>query len=154
MRQRGRGRPRRAIPEISVPDVPADRETEHATGLVNSPIPPPPTGPATPAAPAPGVMIVEQMAQILASAMCQGREPWEPHRPSIERVQKLGAKPFNGRGDPVSALDWLDKVTEIYRVVECTDDQRVTFSGFLLKGRAKDWWHALERRFPGGVTWE
>ena len=151
MRRRGRGRPRRAILEISVPDVPADREAEHAAGSVNAPIPPPPAGPATPAAPAAGVVIVEQMAQILAFAMCQACEPREPHRPSIERVQKLGTKPFDGRGDPVSALDWLDKVTEIYRVVECTDEQRVTFSGFLLKGRAKDWWHALERLFPGGV---
>ena len=111
MRRHGRGRPRRAIPEISIPNVHADREAEHAAGSMNAPIPPPPTGPATPAAPAAGVVSVEKMAQILASAMCQARELWEPHIPSIERFQKFGTKPFDGRGDPESDLNWLDKVT-------------------------------------------
>ena len=59
MSQCGRGRPRRAIPEISMPDVPADREAEHAAGSVNAPIPPPPAGLATPAAPAAGVVTIE-----------------------------------------------------------------------------------------------
>ncbi|KAL5781920.1 hypothetical protein ACOSP7_006949 [Xanthoceras sorbifolium] len=34
-----------------------------------------------------------------------------------------------------------------------TDEQRVLFSSFLMEDRAKDWWEALERQHPGGVTW-
>ncbi|KAL5833273.1 hypothetical protein ACOSQ3_016947 [Xanthoceras sorbifolium] len=35
----------------------------------------------------------------------------------------------------------------------CTDEQRVLFSNFLMEDEAKDWWQALERRHPSGVTW-
>ena len=36
----------------------------------------------------------------------------------------------------------------------CTDEQRVLFSSFLMEDRAKDWWDAVERRYPGGITWD
>ncbi|KAL5835340.1 hypothetical protein ACOSQ4_014837 [Xanthoceras sorbifolium] len=35
----------------------------------------------------------------------------------------------------------------------CTEEQMVTYSAFLLKDRAKDWWKALQRRHPEGVSW-
>ena len=58
---------------------------------------------------------------------------------SIERAQKLGARPYDGSGDQEAAWLWLDIVNKIYRVMGCTDDQRVLFSGFLMEDRAKDW---------------
>ena len=36
----------------------------------------------------------------------------EPGR-SIERVQKLGAKPYDGCGDPEAAWLWLDRVNKV-----------------------------------------
>ena len=36
----------------------------------------------------------------------------------------------------------------------CTDEQRVLFSSFLMEDRAKDWWDAVERRYPDGITWD
>ncbi|KAL5810582.1 hypothetical protein ACOSQ4_027150 [Xanthoceras sorbifolium] len=35
----------------------------------------------------------------------------------------------------------------------CTEELMVTYSAFLLKDRAKDWWKALQRRHPEGITW-
>ena len=29
----------------------------------------------------------------------------------------------------------------------------VTFSAFLLRDRALEWWRAVQRRFPEGVSW-
>ena len=55
-----------------------------------------------------------------------------------ERVQKLGAKPYDGRGDPKASWLWLDKVNKVYGVMGCTDKQRVMFSSFLMEDRAKD----------------
>ena len=35
----------------------------------------------------------------------------------------------------------------------CTDEQRVLFSSFLIEDRAKDWWDAVHRRYPNGISW-
>ena len=35
-----------------------------------------------------------------------------------------------------------------------TDEQRVLFSSFLMEDRAKDWWDAVERRYPNGISWD
>ena len=36
----------------------------------------------------------------------------------------------------------------------CMDKQRVLFSSFLMEDRAKDWWDAVERRYPDSITWD
>ena len=77
----------------------------------------------------------------------------EPGR-SIERVKKLGAKPYDGSGDPEAAWLWLDRVNKVYGVMSCTDEQRVLFSSFLMEDRAKDWWDAVERRYPDDISWD
>ena len=77
----------------------------------------------------------------------------EPGR-SIERVQKLGAKPYDGIGDPEAAWLWLDRVNKVYGVIGCTDEHRVLFSNFLMEDRAKDWRDAVDRRYPDGITWD
>ena len=77
----------------------------------------------------------------------------EPGR-SIEKVQKLGAMPYDGSGDPEAAWLWLDKVNKVYGVMGCTDEQRVLFSSFLMEDRAKDWWDAIDRRYSDGISWD
>ena len=104
---------------------------------------------------------VAQIAQIVAIATIQQSQP--PPQPrevleelgrSIERVQKLGAKPYDGSGDPEAAWLWLDLVNKVYEVMGCTDEQRVLFSSFLMEDRAKDWWDAVERRYPNDISWD
>ena len=72
---------------------------------------------------------VAQIAQIVAIVTRQQsktppplREVLEEPRRSIERVQKLGAKPYDGSGDPEAAWLWLDRVNKVYGVMGCTDD--------------------------------
>ena len=89
---------------------------------------------------------VAQIAQIVAIATCQKSQPppppievlEEPMR-LIERVQKLGANPYDGRGDSEAVWLWLDRVNKFYGVMGFRDDQRVLFSSFLMQDRAKDW---------------
>ncbi|KAL5732724.1 hypothetical protein ACOSQ2_032416 [Xanthoceras sorbifolium] len=45
----------------------------------------------------------------------QLREAPEEQRCTIERASKLGAKPYDGSGDPEATLLWLDRVSKIYR---------------------------------------
>ena len=37
--------------------------------------------------------------------------------------------------------------------MQCTDEQMVTFSAFLLRDRALKWWRVVQRRCPEGVSW-
>ena len=148
-RRRGRPRTRRPADDIPAPGEEQIAESVHAPSQAN------PSGtsqsvqPPQAAAPA-GVQVdMAQMAQMLAAAMRQPRDQGI----SIERAQKLGAKPFEGKGDPEAAFLWLEAAEEAYQVMGCTDEQRVTFSGFLMRGEAKAWWRALQGRQPAGVSW-
>ena len=164
-----RGRPRRVIPAVfERPAVPV--RDEHVVGSTTASMKQPPVagqaGPSRPpeGAQVPGLFMAEevaQIAQIVAIATRQQSQPppqprevmEEPGR-SIERVQKLGAKPYDGSGDPEAAWLWLDRVNKVYGVMGCTDEQRVLFSNFLMEDRAKDWWDAVERRYPDGISWD
>ena len=122
MRRRGRPAKRRVPAELSPP------VEEHIDESVNLPIPPPApsepsrAGPSRPLEPA-GVNIpLEQMAQILATAFRQ------PHEPivSIERARKLGARNYDGIGDPEKAWSWLEGNERVFNVMGCSNEHIVT----------------------------
>ena len=164
-----RGHPRRNIPEVSERPEVLERD-EHIVGSTTAPMnQPPAAGQAGPSGPpegaqVPGLFTAEQLAQIaqiVAIATRQQSQPPPPPREvieepgrSIERVQKLGAKPYDGNGDPKAVWLWLDRVNKVYGVMGCTDEQRVLFSSFLMEDMAKDWWDAVERRYPNGISWD
>ena len=143
MHRRGGPRTRRAAAEAFAP------EEEQGNESVNVPTPQTPPESSQPAEPEGGNVNIAQMAQILAAAIQQPRETGV----SIERAKKLGAKPYDGTGDPERALSWLENNEEIFQVMGCTEEQMVVYSAFLLKEGAKDWWKALQRRNANGVSW-
>ena len=103
MRCRGRPAKRRVPAELSAP------VEEHMDEYVNVLIPPSvplepsQAGPSRSLEPA-GVNIpLDQMAQILATAFRQPRQSTM----SIERARKLGARNYDGVGDPEKAWSWL-----------------------------------------------
>ena len=97
---------------------------------------------------------MDQVIQIVTVATRQPREPPEEQRGMIKHALKLRAKNYDGTGDLEAAYLWLDRVSEIYAVMACSDEQKVLFSGLLMAAKAKDWWEALKRRHPTGVTWD
>ena len=96
-----------------------------------------------------GQIPLEQMAQLFATALRQPREPVA----SIERGRKLGARNYDGLGEPEKDLSWLEGNELVYQVMQCIDEQMVIFSAFLLRDRALEWWRAVLRRCPEGVSW-
>ena len=121
---------------------------------VNVPIPPPvpsepsQVGPSRPLEPAEVNILLDQMAQILATTFPQPLEPTV----SIERARKLGARNYDGVGYPEKAWSWLEGNERVFSVMGCSDEQMVTYSAFILRDRALDWWKAVQRRFPEGVS--
>ena len=139
MRRRGRPAKRRVSAELSAPTE------EHIDENVNVPILPPvhsepsQEGPLRPLEPT-GVNIpLDQMAQILAITFRQPRELTM----SIERARKLGARNHDGIGDPEKAWSWLEGNDRVFNVMGCSDEQMVTYSAFLLRDRALDWWKVV-----------
>ena len=162
-----RGRPRRVIPAVPERHEVPDRDEHVVDSTTASMNQPPAAGQAGPSSPPEGAQVpglftaeqVAQIAQIVAIATRQQSQPTPPPREvieepgrSIERVQKLGAKTYDGSGDPEAAWLWLDRVNKVYGVMGCTDEQRVLFSSFLMEDRAKDWWDSVERRYPDGIS--
>ena len=164
-----RGLPRKVIPKaFERPTVP-ERDGNVVGSTTVSMNQPPAAGQARPSGPTGGAQVPElfiveqvaQIAQIVAIATLQQslpppppKEVLEEPRWSIERAQKLGAKPYDGSGDPKAAWLWLDRVNKVYGVMGCTDDQRVLFSSFLMEDMAKDWWDVMDRRYPDGISWD
>ena len=138
-----RGRPRRVIPEVSERPAVYERD-EHVVGSstasMNQPLAAGLAGPSGPpkGAQVPGLFTAEQVAQIAQIIAIPTRQQSQPPPPprevieepgrSIERVQKLGAKPYDSSGDPEAAWLWLDRENKVYGVMGCTDEQRVLFS--------------------------
>ena len=95
MHRRGRPAKRRVPAELS------SLAEEHIDESVNVPIPPPvpsepsQAGPSHPPKPAGVNILLEQMAQILATTFCQPCETTV----SIERARKLGARNYDEIGD-------------------------------------------------------
>ena len=138
---RCRGRPiKRRVPVESSAPV-----EEHMDEFVNVPIPPPVpskpshVGPSRPPELAEVNIMLDQMAQILATAFRQPREPTM----SVERVRKLGARNYDEVGDPKKAWLWLEGNERVFSVMGCSDEKMVTYSAFLLRDRALDWWKAV-----------
>ena len=150
MRRRGRPPTRRA-PEAFVPppEEYVDESAYVPPPTVQSDPMPPQTGPPPPPEVVGGQIPLEQMAQLLATALRQPREPVA----SIERGRKLGARNYDGLGDPEKASSWLEGNERVYQVMQCTEEQMVTFSAFLLRDRALEWWRAVPRRCLEGVSW-
>ena len=153
MHRRGRPATKRA-PEALVPP-PEEHVDESAyvppPTVHSDPMPSEPlqTGPPSPPKVVGGQIPLEQMAQLLATALRQPREPVA----SIERGKNLGARNYDGLGDSEKDLSWLEGNEQVYQVIQCTDEQMITFSAFLLRDRALEWWRAVQRRYPDGVSW-
>ena len=122
MRRRGRPAKRRVPPELSAPIE------EHIDESVNVPIPPPvpsepsQAGPSHPPEPAVMNIPLDQMAQILAIAFRQPREPTV----SIERARKLRARNYDEIEDSEKAWSWLEGNERVFNVMECSDEHIVT----------------------------
>ena len=50
---------------------------------------------------------------------------------------------FKGRYDPDGAQTWLKDIERVFRVMQCTEVQKVRFGTHMLAEEADDWWISL-----------
>lgn len=53
---------------------------------------------------------------------------------------------FAGGDHPLEAQSWIRELTKIFNIVQCTDEQKVKFAAFMLKGATDYWWEGEEAR--------
>nr|ABD28305.1 RNA-directed DNA polymerase (Reverse transcriptase) [Medicago truncatula] len=69
----------------------------------------------------------------------------------LETFMKKNPPTFKGRYDPDGAQTWLKEIERIFRVMQCTEDQKVRFGTHQLAEEADDWREFLRRYFPEDV---
>ena len=75
---------------------------------------------------------------------------------SLATFQRENPPVFKGKYDPDGALAWLKEIERIFRVMDCTQVQKVRYGTHMLAEEADDWWlEVLQRLEDAGedVTW-
>ena len=116
------GRGRRGQSRTSAPEAPPERYVEHTLRSEDASMNQPPAEPSRAANLGVGTLTMDQVIHIITAATRPTRESSEDQRGMIERALKLGAKTYDGIDDPEAAYLWLDKVSEIYAVMGCSDE--------------------------------
>ncbi|XP_045787522.1 uncharacterized protein LOC123882913 [Trifolium pratense] len=74
----------------------------------------------------------------------------------LERFLKNQPPTFAGGYDPEGSQKWLEDVERIFKVMRCTEEQKVVLGTYMLREEADHWWdNASQRLGVGGVvvTW-
>ncbi|XP_042950230.1 uncharacterized protein LOC122282335 [Carya illinoinensis] len=59
---------------------------------------------------------------------------------TMEQFNRMHPPSFDGKGKPTLTEDWVQDIKEILRVLNCIDEQKVSYTTFKLTGEAKQWW--------------
>ena len=95
---------------------------------------------------------LEAMAQVVGNLQGAG----DAGTRSLATFQRENPPAFEGKYDPDGAMDWLREMERIFRVMDCTDEQKVRYGTHMLKKEADDWWLATRQRLMAaneGITW-
>jgi hypothetical protein len=90
----------------------------------------------------PGSQVMDAIGQ-LVSAIDRDRVTRQPAKGigcSLKDFYSHHSKSFDGRGDHISAENWLNDLEELLATFECTNDQKVAYTAYKLTGEAKHWW--------------
>jgi len=64
---------------------------------------------------------------------------------------------FNGEGEPHEAKRWIKKMEKIFRMAECSEEEKEIFATNQFRGAAEDWWEFAQRRMVANdmeMNWE
>ncbi|XP_058782929.1 uncharacterized protein LOC131657562 [Vicia villosa] len=96
---------------------------------------------------------LEAMAQALAN---QPNTDENAGSRSLATFQRENPSVFKGKHDPDGALEWLKEIERIFRVMDCTQAQKVWYGTHMLAVEADDWWLETRQRLEVAgeeITW-
>src|SRR3954471_1751434 len=86
---------------------------------------------------------LEAVAQVLEHHPNAGEDVGSRSLATFQRENPLV---FKGKHNPDGALEWLKEIERIFRVMDCTQAQKVRYGTHMLAVEADDWWLETRRR--------
>jgi len=87
---------------------------------------------------------IHRMVDAMHPVAAQPRAMIPPVRPvTMEDFMRHKPVKFTSKATPDEADVWLRKCEKIFRVIECTKAQKLTFATFLLVTKVEYWWNAI-----------
>ncbi|XP_027922873.1 uncharacterized protein LOC114180780 [Vigna unguiculata] len=100
---------------------------------------------------------IHRMVDVMQPIAAQPRAVVAPVRPvMMEDFMRHKPSKFSGKSTRDEADAWLRECEKIYRVIDCTDAQRLSFVTFLLVADAEYWWVGMQqlmRTRAEDITW-
>jgi hypothetical protein len=89
-----------------------------------------------------GSQVMEAIGQLVSAINHDrvARQPAEGIECSLKDFCSHHSESFDGRGDHISAENWLNDVEELLATLRCTNEQKVAYATYNLTGEAKRWW--------------
>ena len=93
---------------------------------------------------------------LVAQLLTQARNP-APARNHLANFLKLNPPSFEFSANPAGAEDWIAEMEKLFDVQNYSEEKKVRFAAFRLKGNALDWWKWTKTRYEQAgtpFTWE
>ena len=75
----------------------------------------------------------------------------------LRQFQNLNPPSFKGATEPAAAEAWVWKLEKMFKILKCTDQQKVELAVYMLEGEADDWWNDAQEgllRREVTVAWD
>jgi len=90
---------------------------------------------------------IHRMVDAMQPVAAQPRAMIPPVRPvMMEDFMRHKPAKFTGKATPYEENAWLRECEKIFRVIKCTEAQKLTFATFLLVTEAKYWWMGMQQQ--------
>ncbi|KAL3512197.1 hypothetical protein ACH5RR_024914 [Cinchona calisaya] len=83
------------------------------------------------------IQAVQQQLQEVKTKVEQGQEN------EMSKFLELAPPLFEGILEPLAAYDWLKEMDRAFDILGCTDENKVTYATFQLRGSALYWWQMI-----------
>ena len=57
----------------------------------------------------------------------------------------MGPPYFSGTSDPIEAETWIMKIEKFFDVIDCSEEQKASYTTFMLDKEANHWWRMTKR---------
>ncbi|OMO92561.1 Retrotransposon gag protein [Corchorus capsularis] len=102
----------------------------------------------------PDVMNLMQQLVGIVDRQQRFQENRAGYRSGLTDFVKL-APPFVGSSiDPLDAEKWIKDIEKAFAAQAVSDEQKIPFASYQLKGAASDWWNSVENLLEKPISWD
>ena len=100
---------------------------------------------------------VQAIRDMAATLLRNQRQKETVESQGLEEFRRNKPPQFSGGYNPEKAELWIREIEKIFRVMNCTEKQKVNYAVFMLIGEAEYWWENTRKLLENGginINWE